>query len=326
MKGTTATVPYIDLPMGEDVILFPEDSEDHFPIDMSNQNLRQYSPFILEVIPPKRNMANGTQGEQYGFLNKVNANLPFSSPLNPSTNPLPRSRTGLSDFTPQLSSLAGSPINAVDKDGKIKSSRSNLGNTIEAVSPAYTDRDNLIDYAIQYRALDTLPPIVFMINPSSFEVSYNAIQSYQDQTRYGFVFQRWGEELPTISISCSIGAFIAGYKGENGANGLTHTARKDSASFRHLMAIFSVYRNSAAIADRIGRSRAYQAVGRQAIHYDGQTWEGRIESMSYTLEESRQNGGVSFDLSFTVYNHKFNDPMEANVVERLKNLNSSEGV
>ena len=69
-----------------------------------------------------------------------------------------------------------------------------------------------------------------------------------------------------------------------------------------------------------------QAVGRQAIHYDGQTWEGRIESMSYTLEESRQNGGISFDLSFTVYNHKFNDPMEANVVDRLKNLNSSEEV
>ena len=322
MKGTTATVPYIDLPMGEDVILFPEDSEDHFPIDMSNQNLRQYSPFILEVVPPKINMADGSQHEQNKFLKSRNASLPFSSPLNQANNPLPRSRTGLSDFTPQLSSLAGSPINASSKSR----SRSNLGNTIEAVSPAYTDTDNLIDYAIQYRALDTLPPIVFMINPSSFEVSYNAIQSYQDQTRYGFVFQRWGEELPTISISCSIGAFIAGYKGNKGPNGLTHTARKDSASFRHLMAIFSVYRNSAAIADRIGRSRAYQAVGRQAIHYDGQTWEGRIESMSYTLEESRQNGGISFDLSFTVYNHKFNDPMEAIFVKRLMDLNSSEEV
>ena len=70
----------------------------------------------------------------------------------------------------------------------------------------------------------------------------------------------------------------------------------------------------------------FSRLERQAIHYDGQTWEGRIESMSYSLEESRQNGGISFDLSFTVYNHKFNDPMEAILVERLKNLNSSEGV
>ena len=319
MKGTTATVPYIDLPMGEDVILFPEDSSSHFPIDTTNQNLRQYSPFILEVIPPKRIMADGSQQDYSSFLSGISTtrSRPFSSPLNPSSNPLPRTRVGATEFSPQLSSLAGSPINPSDS----VTARSNLGQTIEAIAPSYTDRDNLIDYAIQYRALDTLPPIVFMINPSSFEVSYNAIQSYQDQTRYGFVFQRWGEELPTISISCSVGAFLAGYTGREGPNGLTHTARKDSASFRHLMAIFSVYRNSATIADRIGRSRAYQAVGRQAIHYDGQTWEGRIESMSYTLEESRQNGGISFDLSFTVYNHKFNDPMEAQVVSRLRDLN-----
>lgn len=316
MKGTSATVPYIDLPMGEDVILFPEDSSSHFPIDLSNQNLRQYSPFILEVVPPKKYLADGTTSFQN--FTTGSGNRPFTSPLNESNNSLPRSRRDATSFTPQLSSLAGSPINPSDK----VQAGSNLGRTIEAVSPSYTDRDNLIDYAIQYRALDTLPPIVFMINPSSFEVSYNHIQSYQDQTRYGFVFQRWGEELPTISISCSIGAFVAGNVSQTGPNGLTHTSRKDSASFRHLMAIFSVYRNSASIADRIGRSRAYQATGRQAIHYDGQTWEGRIESMSYTLEESRQNGGVSFDLSFTVYNHRFNDPMEANVIERLTNLNA----
>ena len=164
MKGTTATVPYIDLPLGEDLILFPEDSSSHFPIDLSNQNLRQYSPFILEVVPPKRNMADGTQEDFNSFLSKQNHSLPFSSPLNASTNPLPRSRRELSSFTPQLSSLAGSPINPSDS----VSAGSNLGKTIEAVAPSYTDRDNLIDFAIQYRALDTLPPIVFMINPSSF--------------------------------------------------------------------------------------------------------------------------------------------------------------
>jgi len=200
------------------------------------------------------------------------------------------------------------------------------------VDPAYTDRLSQVDFAIQHRALDTLPPIVFMINPSSFEVSYSSIQAFQEQTRYGFVFQRWGEELPTISISCSIGAFVVENLNSNrsfldmgqaskGPNGLTHTARKDSAAFRHLMAIFALYRNSATIADRVGRSRANHAVGRHVIHYDGQTWEGRIESMSYGLEEARQNGGISFDLSFVVYNHKYRDPMSIAKVERLRNLN-----
>lgn len=317
MRGTTSTVPYVDLPMGEDLILFPEDSESHYPIDFSNQNLRQYSPFILEAVPPP------TKSDYLRQRTNFTQARPFSSPLNPRASFLPRSRQdlgGANAFSPRLSSLAGPPINPSSS----VQARSRLSETIEAIAPAYSDREGLIDFAIQHRALDTLPPIVFMINPSSFEVSYNSIQSYQDQTRYGFVFQRWGQELPTISISCSIGAFVAGNTSETGPNGLTHTARKDSASFRHLMAIFSLYRNNSAIADRIGRSRAYHAIGRQAIHYDGQTWEGRIESMSYTLEETRQNGGISFDLSFVVYNHKFNDPFETQVVERLRNLNSSD--
>jgi hypothetical protein len=338
MRGTTKTSPYTDLPMGEDVLLFPEDSTDHRPIDFSNPNLRQYSPFILEVKPPEQ------KGE---YLSNVNTLRTFQSPLR--VDGAPRSRaqlaTGGNSFSPRLSSLAGPPISPVNG-----SARSKLSETIDMVDPAYTDRLSQVDFAIQHRALDTLPPIVFMINPSSFEVSYSSTQAFQEQTRYGFVFQRWGEELPTISISCSIGAFVVENLNSNpsflegvtianpsnlsfsdmgraskGPNGLTHTARKDSGAFRHLMAIFALYRNSATIADRVGRSRANHAVGRHVIHYDGQTWEGRIESMSYGLEEARQNGGISFDLSFVVYNHKYRDPMSIAKIERLRNLNSPDG-
>ena len=311
MRGTTKTSPYTDLPMGEDVLLFPEDSPTHFPIDFTNQNLRQYSPFILEVLPP----------EQKSEYLSHPSTAPFQSPLR--LDNAPRSRAQLAQgnsFAPRLSSLAGPPISPVNG-----SARSKLSETIDMVDPAYTDRLSQADFAIQHRPLDTLPPIVFMINPSSFEVSYSSIQAFQEQTRYGFVFQRWGEELPTISISCTIGAFVAGNSSSIGYNGLTHTARKDSAAFRHLMAIFAVYRNSATIADRLGRSRATHAVGRHIIHYDGQTWEGRIESMSYGLEEARQNGGIAFDLSFTVYSHKYRDPMAIAKVQRLRNLNSSTG-
>lgn len=336
MRGTTKTSPYTDLPMGEDVLLFPEDSTDHRPIDLSNPNLRQYSPFILEVKPPE---------QKGGYLSNPNTLRTFQSPLRVDGGPRSRAQlsSGGNSFSPRLSSLAGPPISPVNG-----SARSKLSETIDMVDPSYTDRVSQVDFAIQHRALDTLPPIVFMINPSSFEVSYSSTQAFQEQTRYGFVFQRWGEELPTISISCSIGAFVVENlnsspsflegvspvvpgnlsfsdmgQASRGPNGLTHTARKDSASFRHLMAIFALYRNSATIADRVGRSRANHAVGRHVIHYDGQTWEGRIESMSYGLEEARQNGGISFDLSFVVYNHKYRDPMSIARIERLRNLNST---
>lgn len=329
MRGTTATDPYIYLPMGDDVVLFPEDDVNAAPVDLSHQNLRRFSPFILEVIPPHPDEPWVTS-----TFAVPNTPQPFRSPLSPIQSVTDRrvNAQNRNSFAPKLSSLAGPPVRPTSG-----TATSQLSDTIE-VSASFNDRDAIIDYVVQHRALATLPPIVFLINPSSFDVSYNAIQAFQEQTRYGFVFQRWGEELPTISISTSIGAFVAErLNGEEiktqlaegkkpseikAPNGLTHLARKDSAGYRHLMSIFSVYRNSVAIADRIGQSRAYSAIGTQAIHYDGQTWEGRIESMSYTYEEGRQNGGISFDLSFVVYKHYFNESMTSRAVQRLRNLNA----
>lgn len=311
MKGTTSTVPYIDLPMGEDFILFPQDNPGTIPVDNSNKNLRQYSPFVLEVIPPNK--------DGYGLKSAAPEKGVFFSPLRQADVAL---RTQLvNGGLPNISTLAGAPIT----NPKVQAA--GLLPTIEALSPAYTDRDGLIDYVTQAHALRTLPPIVFMINPSTFDVSYTSIQAYQEQTRYGFVFQRFGEELPTISFSTSIGAYMAGRSDGNpyGTSGLHYTSKKDSASYRHLMAILAVYRNNSVIMDRVGRSRANHAVGRQAIHFDGQTWEGRIESMSFTEEDQKPHGGVSFDLSFTVYSHKYNQGLDAQAISPLKNMNVNNG-
>lgn len=308
MRGTTATVPYIDLPMGEDLILYPSDEANTIPIDNSHQGVRQFSPFVIEVVPP-----NFEYGLKQSNLNQV---VPFASPLRPNDSRL-RAEIVRGDTLPNLSSLAGPPIRIPQGQTNQSFSRQGLTPTIEPLSASYTEQENLIDYVTQARALATLPPIVFLINPTSFEVSYNSIQAFQEQTRYGFVFQRWGEELPTISISCGIGAYMSGRTDGRPGRGLHMTSKRDSAGYRQLMSILSVYRNGVAIYDRVGRSRAYHAIGRQVIHYDGQTWEGRIESMSFTEDESHQNGGITFDLSFTVYSHKYNDQMTAEVKDRL---------
>jgi len=306
MKGTTSTVPYIDLPMGEDFILFPQDNAGTIPVDNSNKNLRQYSPFVLEVIPPNK--------DGYGLKGQSPKGV-FFSPLREADVSLRREL--VSGGLPNISSLAGPPIT------NPKVSKAGLLPTIEALSAAYTDRDGLIDYVTQAHALRTLPPIVFLINPSTFDVSYSSIQAYQEQTRYGFVFQRFGEELPTINFSTTIGAYMAGRSDGNayGTSGLHHTSKRDSAAYRHLMAILAVYRNNSVIMDRVGRSRANHAVGRQAIHFDGQTWEGRIESMSFTEEDQKPHGGISFDLTFTVYSHKYNEKLEAKEIKPLRNMN-----
>jgi hypothetical protein len=173
-----------------------------------------------------------------------------------------------------------------------------------------TDRDQIRNIMAQHRVMLDVPPIVFAINPQSMAFNYTSIQSYTDPTRYGFIFHRWGEDQVSIDISCRIGAFIAGrrrlevpdHEGNlSGVSGLQFVSRRDSLGFRNLMAILGAYRNSATIVDLLGRSRAYHDVGTQSIYYDGQRWVGRIKSMSYSLGEENQSGGIEFSLSFVVF-------------------------
>lgn len=312
MKGTTSTVPYIDLGMTEEFILFPEDNPGTIPVDNSTQGLRDYSPFVLEVVPPTT---------EYGLVPSPDSGTPkaFFSPLRPDDSKRRNELVNGSLLT-NISSLAGAPIT------NKTTSQSGLLPTITNLTPAYTDKEGLLDFVTQAHALATLPPIVFMINPSTFEVSYNGIMAFQEQTRYGFVFQRFGEELPTISFSTPIGAYMAGRSdGKVGTSGLHLTSKKDSAAYRHLMAILAVYRNNSVIVDRIGRSRAFHAVGRQRIYFDGQVWEGRIESMSFSEEADKPHGGISFDMSFTVYQHRFVDKLKSSEVTALKNMNINNG-
>lgn len=315
MKGTTATAPYISLPMGEEFYFVAESDPGTIPIDGSSKNLRQYSPFVIEIIPPNQN---------YGRTSPI-SQLPFSSPLSPAYNA--RSQRNSAETLPRLSSVAGAPVTRTLNDPK---GRDGVTPTIQALTPDFSDRNVLMDIATQAYALDVLPPVVFLINPSTFDVSYNSIQAYQDTTRYGFVFQRFGEELPTISMNCAVGAFLTGRANPespdsnnnlSGPSGLTSFHKRDSAAYRHLMIMLSIFKNSGAIADRLGRSRAYHAVGRQAIHYDGQMWEGRIESLNFSEDESHQNGLITFDMSFVVYRHVWKDSMTSTIQKRLTNLN-----
>jgi hypothetical protein len=173
-----------------------------------------------------------------------------------------------------------------------------------------TDRDQLVSVAFQHRVLSAAPPIVFMINPQSMAFNYQSKQNYSDVSRYGFLFYRWGEELLSIEISCTIGAFIAGRKNLEtpdvkgnlrGVSGLQFASKRDSAGWRQLMNILALYRNNSAIVDTLGRSRAYHDIGTQSIYYDGQRWQGRLKSLEFTVAEGNSNGGIEFTMSFEVY-------------------------
>lgn len=329
MNGTTATSPYVELPTIEDFILFPDDNEGTIPIDGSHKNLRRFSPFILEVIPPKLVDNLGIERViNYGFNQNLSpTDKPFSSPLRQVNQ---YRRPPSSEISPNISSLASQPVGT-----RQRAQGSNFVGVNDILSERFTDKNNLLEVARQSFVLDFLPPIVFLINPASLDVAYNAIQNFSEQTRYGFIFQRWGEELPELTISCRIGGFIAGRENKEtpdeqgnlrGVSGLQMASKKDSASYRQLMALLAIYKNGSALVDTVSRSRAFYAVGRQAIHYDGQTWEGRINTFSFSEEETTIHGGLTVDIGFTVYKHYWNDTEQVGSINQsLTNINEKEG-
>tara|TARA_A100001388_G_scaffold277262_2_gene267684 strand:+ start:1246 stop:2280 length:1035 start_codon:yes stop_codon:yes gene_type:complete len=291
-KATVDTKPFVDLPTTEEFILFPEDNPGTIPLDHGRlEHLRSMSPFVLRLNPP-----------YIGEYIKGKSQTPFSG-VQRSNGRIPSLQNKeVAMFKPNLPTYALRPI-----DG----ARRNENN--ELVQDAgVTDRDQIRSIMEQHRRMLELPPIVFAINPNSIQFNYTDRQGYADVTRYGFIFHRWGEEQTEITINCTIGAFIAGrdklevpdFDGNiQGISGLQYVSRRDSLAFRNLTSILALYRNSATLVDLLGRSRAYHAVGTQCIHYDGQTWEGRLKSMEFSLNDDQQHGGLEFSLSFTVFKH-----------------------
>jgi hypothetical protein len=293
MKATIDTAPFVALPTTDEFILFPEDADGTIPLDPSNQqHLRSMSPFILALDPPSQGnylvRGNGTpfRGAVYSAP-ALGSQVDYQSRL----------------ISPRIASFAQRPISTGPVTSEERQTQAGM-----------VDRDQLISIALQHRQLKMTPPIVFLINPQSMAFTYTSKQNYGDVGRYGFIFYRWGEELVTIEISCRIGAFIAGRARSqtpnrfdnynvDGVTGLQFASRRDSAGWRQLMNILALYRNSATIADTLGRSRAYHDVGKQSIYYDGQRWVGRLKSLSFSVGEDRSNGGIDFTMSFEVHQH-----------------------
>lgn len=294
MRATTGTGAYVDLHTTDEFILFPDDNLGTIPIDPQNQqHIRSFAPFVLSVNPPY--MGNYVVPNAEGGV--------FTSPLGSSDSQRYSINTKQQRLiSPNISTRASTPV-----------SSGGIVPSVPTLQAGIVDRDVVLDGVYQHTQLKTLPPIIFMINPQSFAVNYTDIQSYGDQTRYGYVFYRWGEDLTKISVSCKVGAFICGRENPNegldengkmmGISGLQFVSRRDSAGWRQLMAILAVYRNSVTISDRIGRSRAYHDIGRQVIHYDGQRYVGRMDSFSYSINAENQLGGIDFSFDFVVYEH-----------------------
>lgn len=299
LRTPPAPLAYQKLQHGPD---FQVEFERHLtpPLDGSKDLLRALSPFMIQVEPPLvygKELVQHQPNDFAGVLAAARRNAPaaFQSARQRIQNDIPGG--------PQLSNarsveafvaggVAHRAIGAdqlnIKQEGDVSSHSGRIG------EPAITDLYTAADITMQLRGILDTPPLILLINPQTLTLSFNKSQQYSDRTRFGFLFQAWGEEQPTLSVSARCGAFVSGGRGVQWAS------RRDSASWNNLANAFRFYRHNGYIYDTVGKSNAHHFVGALSIHYDGWIYYGNMESFSYGFDEGSQQGGVNFEMSFIV--------------------------
>lgn len=301
--------------------------QDSIPIDGSNADVRSLSPFVMRVLPPlilgdRLNTIPVRPAQSFGdeptrqrvdYAGAIR-DLYRSSPSTDTYDQIVRRGEAIPGLTQasvqdleryvanqaRNQQLAGNrALQAVNRQRR-EENRSR-------VAPALANDTSALSILLQLKRMMAIPPLMMLINPSSLSVSYTKIAQLQERTRYGYIYQSWGEELAKVSFSCTVGAFIAGRANptQTGVpSGMQFAAKRDSAAFQQLMAVLSLYQSSGYIQDTAAsatgrRSKAFQMVGNTAIEYDQWVYVGHMDSFTYSYEETNQNGGIKFDIEFT---------------------------
>ena len=298
LDAPPATMDYNGLRIGPETDVEYQANQ-ALPIDGSNSLLRVLSPFMIQAELPLIVGSNPSTSKKdfAGIFNAAHRNAPAAW------------KAGRDKYMQDIPggdqiSTAGSVEQFVSNGVRNKTGGGggtemvaispDSGSSSRLGTPAIADLYTAVDIEMQLRSIVNTPPLVLLINPQSLSMTYTKIQQFTDRTRYGFVFQAWGEEQPRLSISAKCGAFISG------GRGVQFVSRLDSASWQNLQSTFIFYQHNGYIHDTVGGSNAHHMVGALSIHYDGWVYHGNMESFTYTLEEGNQLGGIVFNMEFVV--------------------------
>jgi hypothetical protein len=280
----------------------------NFPIDGSNAWLRTLSPFTIRLVPPMVYLANPdvlnkTETSTFDSIGNI---VPIRLGVYDQTASSPdsfgasaRKKAGASrgpSSTLGNISTSTNQKHSITSGGRPMSTAPHVSGTTPdtTVEPALTDLTVATQLSDQLDNILNAPPLHLLINPESFSISYSKIQQFQERSRFGYIFQAWGEQQPVISFSGRIGAYYS--KG----SGVQFATKRNSAAFQNLMALFNYYKNNGYLYDTISNSEAHLHVGLVAIDYDQFTYFGNFNSFGWGYEEAYHGGGISFEMEFNV--------------------------
>lgn len=173
--------------------------------------------------------------------------------------------------------------------------RDNLGRNI-SVDP---DRIEVAakqteDLRRQIEVLKATPPLMMLVNPSSFERNYENSVDSSVKARRGNVVHSWIER--PMSISCS-GTTAAQYVvGPDGSGGLTGTLRTHSISYFNLLSLIAIYKTNGVIYNGVAAERGIPVVAFSIfIYYDHHVYIGSFDDFSVNDGADKpHNLGYSF--------------------------------
>ena len=251
------------------------------PVDGGNALLRQMSPFQIQLIPPAA-LANAVD-EDIALVDLITA---AAQGVDKNT-----SAAALSSALSQATAVADSPetIETFVSSGQFLANQDS--DYYVTLSDAYT----AANIALQLDRILNAPVLTLLVNPNNLVINYTNIQNYGTRTRNGYLFERWGEEQPTMSISGSTGAYIAGAANAPGTlstlaqvngettspTGVQFASKRDSAAWQNLVSLFHFFKSNGYIYDTVAGTEAHLFVGSVAISYDQFTYVGNIDSFSY---------------------------------------------
>jgi len=290
---------YRNIKVGPELALEFEDVH-VLPVDGSNSLLRNLSPFMLQVEPPlvfANEPRNTGKSKAVGIYDSAFKAGGSNSGKNSEASATFQAAIGTGGRDAEEILAKGSPGPQINKSGDGKRIQNDAGDSPvgKLGNPSIADLRTALDIVTQLGAVLNSPPLVMLINPSNLTMTYTRIHQFSDRSRFGYIYQAWGEEQPRLSINAKCGAFYSG------GRGVQLASKRDSAAWQNLMSLFHMYRSNGYIYDTVGKSNAHLFVGGLSIHYDGWIYYGNMESLSWTFDDTAtQLGGIEFAMEFVV--------------------------
>lgn len=295
---------------------FSYETQEGIPVDGSSKIARNMSPFTIRLLPPSLDDFPASFQNESGTGLVANRNVQVDT-YQAAGSSMSSNQKAASDLLASygVSSVANSASVANTLNQQISAGQFINTASGTQVRTTLTDSTTAMDIAAQVAAMVSTPPLTLLVNPNNMAISYVNIQSYQERGREGFIFQRWGEDQPTIKFSGKTGAFIAGEAPRTISNasvqafreegttttptGVQFASKRNSAAFQNFQTLYQIYRNNGYIYDRVGKSEAHLAIGTVAIDYDQFTYIGQIESFDYAYDTT-QIHAIEWSMEFRV--------------------------